>query len=173
MSRLEQEVGELLQKRRLSLAVAESCTGGLLGHLITNVPGSSDYFLGGVISYSDKAKENLLGVRHETLKGKGAVSKEAALEMAYGARDKFAADVALAVTGIAGPSGGTPEKPVGLVYIALVAESCEKCEKHIWKGASHNFKGRLNNKRESAEAALKMLMEYLQEHKSNFRKELI
>jgi len=153
---LEAEIGELLRAKRLTLALAESCTGGLLGSLITDVPGSSDYFLGGVISYSDEAKERLLGVRHETLLREGAVSARAALEMARGARDLFHSDLALAITGIAGPGGGSEEKPVVLVYIALAAPDKELCERHSWQG------DRLENKRRSAERALELLKEYLE-----------
>jgi PncC family amidohydrolase len=153
---LEEEVGELLRAKRLTLATAESCTGGLLGHLITNVPGSSAYFLGGVVAYSNEAKERLLGVRHETLMEEGAVSAAVALEMARGARALFGADLALSTTGIAGPGGGTPQKPVGLVYIALVAPDRELCERQIWGGE------RLENKRRSAEQALLLLKGYLE-----------
>ncbi len=152
---LEEKVGALLRARGLTLATAESCTGGLLGHMITNVPGSSDYFLGGVVAYSNAAKERLLGVRAETLAKEGAVSAAVALEMARGARRLFDSDLALATTGIAGPGGGTEEKPVGLVYIALVAPTRELCERHIWQGE------RVENKRRTAERALKLLLEHL------------
>ncbi|MCR4403934.1 MAG: CinA family protein [Candidatus Acetothermia bacterium] len=152
---LEERVGELLRARGLTLAVAESCTGGLLGHSLTNLPGSSDYFLGGVIAYSNRAKERLLGVRRETLESEGAVSELTAREMARGARRLFGSDLALATTGIAGPGGGTPEKPVGLVYVALAAPDKELCVRHIWQG------DRLENKRRSAERALELLVEYL------------
>jgi PncC family amidohydrolase len=153
---LEADIGELLRAKRLTLAIAESCTGGLLGHLITNVPGSSDYFRGGVITYSDEAKERLLRVAHETLAKHGAVSEATALEMARGARDLFRSDLALAITGIAGPGGGTEEKPVGLVYIALAAPDRELCERHVWQG------DRGENKRRSAERALELLKGYLE-----------
>ncbi|HIC95976.1 TPA: CinA family protein [Candidatus Bipolaricaulota bacterium] len=152
---LEERVGELLRTRGLTLAVAESCTGGLLSHLITNVPGSSAYFLGGVVAYSNAAKERLLGVRRETLE-EGAVSAAAAKEMARGARALFGTDLALATTGIAGPGGGTADKPVGLVYIALAAQDRELCERRIWRS------GRMENKLRSAERALEMLKEYLE-----------
>jgi len=153
---LEERVGELLRTRGLTLAVAESCTGGLLSHLITNVPGSSAYFLGGVVAYSNAAKERLLGVRRETLEEEGAVSAAAAKEMARGARALFGTDLALATTGIAGPGGGTADKPVGLVYIALAAQDRELCERCIWRS------GRMENKLRSAERALEMLKEYLE-----------
>ena len=152
---LEKQIGKLLSQRGWTLAVAESCTGGLLGHRITNVSGSSSYFRGGVISYSDELKESMLGVPEETLIEHGAVSKETALAMAQGARCVLDTDVALSVTGIAGPAGGTPEKPVGLVYIGLAAEGADLWEKYIWQG------DRTENKEQSAEAALKLLLKYL------------
>jgi PncC family amidohydrolase len=152
---LEQEVGDLLTRGGLTLAVAESCTGGLLGHRITAVSGSSAYFQGGVISYSNEAKEHILCVPHQTLVEHGAVSEETALAMARGARHLLDTDIALSVTGIAGPTGGTAEKPVGLVYIGLAAEGVEICEKHIWQG------DRSQNKEQSAEAALDLLLRYL------------
>jgi PncC family amidohydrolase len=152
---LEEQTGALLSQRGWSLAAAESCTGGLLGHRITNVPGSSTYFQGGIISYSNDAKEEILAVPHETLVEHGAVSEETALAMAHAARRLFDTDIGLSVTGIAGPTGGTTEKPVGLVYIGLAAEGFALCEKHIWKG------GRAHNKQQSAEAALRLLLKYL------------
>ncbi len=152
---LERQVGELLTQRGWMLAVAESCTGGLLGHRITSVSGSSAYFAGGVISYSNEAKERILGVLHETLVDHGAVSAETALAMARGARRLFRADMAVSVTGVAGPTGGTPEKPVGLVYLGLAVEGAELYERHVWEG------DRAANKEQSAEAALKLMLEYL------------
>jgi PncC family amidohydrolase len=152
---LEEKVGELLSQRGWTLAVAESCTGGLVGHRITNVSGSSAYFEGGVISYSNEVKEHVLGVPLETLIDHGAVSKETVLAMARGVRRLLGTDVAVSITGIAGPTGGTPEKPVGLVYIGLAAEDAESAEKHIWAG------DRESNKAQTAEAALKLLFSYL------------
>ena len=149
-------VGPLLHARGATIATAESCTGGLIGSLLTDVPGSSDYVLGGVIAYADAVKQGLLGVRAETLDALGAVSQEVALQMARGARRLLGADYALAVTGIAGPTGGTPGKPVGLVYIALVGPGVERCERHVWDG------GRLENKLYSARRALRMLIEHLE-----------
>ncbi len=153
--KLESVAGELLRERRMTLAVAESCTGGLLGHLVTNISGSSDYFVGGIISYSNDAKERILLVRGETLQEHGAVSEETAREMARGARRLLRADVALAVTGIAGPGGGTAEKPVGLTYLALATADHEICHKFVWDG------DRASNKMSSARAALEMLIDYL------------
>jgi len=152
---LEVLVGKLLVQRGMTVALAESCTGGLVASTLTDVPGSSDYFLGGVVAYSNQAKEKLLRVRHETLLTHGAVSEQTAREMARGARRIFGADVALSVTGIAGPGGGTLEKPVGLTYIALSATDVETCEQHIWKG------DRWGNKAQSAQAALRLLQQYL------------
>jgi PncC family amidohydrolase len=114
-----ERISKVFTENKLTLAVAESCTGGLLGHTITQVPGCSVWFLGGVISYSNEVKETLLDVFKETLIEYGAVSGEVALEMACGVRLKLGSDVSIAITGIAGPNGGTAKKPVGLVFIAL------------------------------------------------------
>ncbi|MFQ6673856.1 MAG: nicotinamide-nucleotide amidohydrolase family protein, partial [Fidelibacterota bacterium] len=116
---LEEAVGRLLREEGLTLAVAESCTGGLLADRLTDVPGSSDYFLGGVVTYSDGAKVSMLGVKEDTLASTGAVSEETAREMARGVRELLQAHLGVAITGIAGPTGGTPGKPVGLTYIGL------------------------------------------------------
>jgi PncC family amidohydrolase len=154
---LELIVGGLLQQRGLTLAVAESCTGGLIGHRITSVPGSSAYYQGSITAYSYDAKELILHVRHDTLYQYGAVSEQTAREMAQGVRRVFRADVGLAVTGIAGPGGGMPEKPVGLVYIALATPDGEWVEQQVWTG------NRLENKEHSAEAALGLLWRYLED----------
>jgi nicotinamide-nucleotide amidase len=119
---MEAVVGALLKERGLTLALAESCTGGLVGHRLTAVPGSSTYLKGGVVAYSNAAKEQILGVSAATLREHGAVSEDTAEEMASGARRVLGADLGLAVTGIAGPEGGTPDKPVGTVCLALVAD---------------------------------------------------
>jgi nicotinamide-nucleotide amidase len=116
---LSATVGRLLRQSRQTLSVAESCTGGMISALLTDIPGSSDYFRGGVVAYANDAKEELLGVARTTLERHGAVSEEAAREMASGARKRFESDLAAAVTGIAGPDGGTPEKPVGTVWFGL------------------------------------------------------
>ena len=154
---LEELIGRLLIEKKLTLALGESCTGGLVAHRLTNVPGSSSYVLGGIIAYSNEAKERLLGVRHETLEEHGAVSAETAIEMARGARTARGADVGLSVTGIAGPGGGTPDKPVGLVYVALAAGDWEQVKRLVWSGS------REENKAQSAEVALVLLREYLSE----------
>jgi nicotinamide-nucleotide amidase len=119
---MEETVGRLLAQRGLTLGVAESCTGGLIGHRITEVPGSSGYYLLGVVTYSDAAKRRMLGVRTETLERHGAVSEETAEEMAEGVRAAAAADLGVATTGVAGPGGGTEDKPVGTVCVALAWE---------------------------------------------------
>ena len=116
-------VGRLLRDSGKTLAFAESCTGGLASAMLTDVPGSSAYFLGSVISYANEAKANLLGVAEATIRAHGAVSAESAVEMARGARERFDSDFAMAITGIAGPDGGTPEKPVGTVFLALASRS--------------------------------------------------
>lgn len=159
---LEEQVGKILREKQLKLTLAESCTGGLVGHRITNVPGSSDYYLGSITAYAYEAKERLLGVKHETLIQFGAVSRETALEMAQGARMALAADfsleacVGVAITGIAGPGGGMPNKPVGLVWFGLcVPEGCYAWH-FIWKG------DRLQVKTQSADKALELLLAYLQ-----------
>lgn len=115
---LEQEIGELLKAKKLSLSTAESCTGGGIAALITSVPGSSDYFNGGIVAYSNEVKMSLLHVSAETLENYGAVSCETVTEMAKGAMKTLKTDCAVATSGIAGPGGGTPEKPVGTVWIA-------------------------------------------------------
>jgi nicotinamide-nucleotide amidase len=128
---MENVVVRLLTERKQSLALAESCTGGHLAHRVTNVPGASVIFSGGVVSYANEAKEKLLGVRAETLRLHGAVSEAVAREMALGVREKLGSDFALAVTGIAGPGGGTPEKPVGTVFIALAAADGVEVERRL------------------------------------------
>lgn len=152
---VEVRIGELLRQHGLRLAVAESCTGGLVGHRITNVPGSSTYFIGGVTSYAYEAKVRLLGVRWATLEAQGAVSRETVLEMARGVRQAMAADIGVAVSGIAGPGGGTPEKPVGTTWIGLSARGHEDAWLYRFQG------DRLQIKEQAAEQALLRLSEYL------------
>lgn len=151
----EETVGRLLRQCGLRLAVAESCTGGLVSHRITNVPGSSDYFMGGITAYANEAKAGLLGVSRETLETYGAVSRETALEMAQGVRLALQADIGLGITGIAGPGGGTPQKPVGLVWIALCTDERSDARRFLWSG------DRLQVKEQSAQAALEWLAEFL------------
>lgn len=153
---LAEEVGQALRAKKKTLAVAESCTGGRLGDMITEVPGSSDYFLGGIISYSNDAKVNLLGVDRETLRQKGAVTEEVALQMAAGTRRALGADIGVGVTGVAGPGGGTATKPVGLVYIAVSSGEASVCRRNLFKGSRSSIK------KQSAERALLMLKDLLE-----------
>ena len=159
---LEVQVGHWLCRRGLKLVAAESCTGGLIGHLLTNVPGSSETFLGSIASYANEAKEQWLGVQHETLQQHGAVSEAVVIEMARGARQRMAGAfpieslVGVSVSGIAGPGGGTPEKPVGLVWIGLSAPNFERAWKFVWDG------DRIANKEISAQQALRLVLDYLQ-----------
>jgi nicotinamide-nucleotide amidase len=153
---LEERVGQMLLSRHYTLAVAESCTGGLVGHRLTNIAGSSAYYLGGVVAYAYDAKERLLDVNHNTLYDFGAVSEQTAREMARGVRRALGADVGVSVTGIAGPGGGLPGKPVGLTWVALSARDVELAEQYIWTG------DRASNKAQSAEAVLKMVLAHLE-----------
>jgi nicotinamide-nucleotide amidase len=152
---VEVRLGKRLTELGKTLAVAESCTGGLLGHRITDVAGSSDYFLGGIIAYAYEAKERLLNVRHSTLYEFGAVSEQTAGEMARGARRALGADFGLAVTGIAGPGGGLPDKPVGTTWVAVSTRMGEWTRLHQWEG------NRDENKTSSVEAVLELLLEVL------------
>jgi nicotinamide-nucleotide amidase len=139
---LQQVVAKCLLNKGLTLALAESCTGGLVGHLLTNVPGSSAFLNRGYIVYSNQAKMEDLGVSEETLKSFGAVSEQTALEMAEGARLKAKSDLGLAITGIAGPGGGTATKPVGLVYMSLASSGDTITQRHLWKGTRDQIKNR-------------------------------
>lgn len=132
---LAASVGRLLKEKGRTLSLAESCTGGLVSSLLTDVPGSSAYFLGTVVPYADRSKETLLGVAEETLRRHGAVSAETARELARGALERFGSDLAASITGIAGPDGGTPEKPVGTVFFAVVdRDGREKASKRFFGG---------------------------------------
>ncbi|HSO11101.1 MAG TPA: CinA family protein [Anaerolineales bacterium] len=153
---LEIEIGRLLQQRGLKLGLVESCTGGLVGHRVTNIPGSSEYFMGGVVSYSYEAKVSVLGVSWDTLNTFGAVSQNTVLEMARGAKKLLDVDIAVSISGIAGPGGGTVDKPVGTTWVGLVANDGE------WAREFHFNGDRGQNKASSADAALKMLLDYLQ-----------
>jgi nicotinamide-nucleotide amidase len=137
---LEGVVGELLLKKKMTLAVAESCSGGLIGHRITNIPGSSAYFEGGVIVYSNRAKMDWLGVPRRLLSRHGAVSEETALALARGILKRSRADLGLAVTGIAGPGGGTPEKPVGTVWMALASAKGVQASRFLFGGRRRQIK---------------------------------
>jgi PncC family amidohydrolase len=158
---LEIQIGPLLRVKGVKLVLAESCTGGLVGHRITNVPGSSDYYLGSITAYAYEAKERLLGVKHATLVAYGAVSRETALEMARGVRQALAPDfgiehvIGLSLTGIAGPGGGTPTKPIGLVWIGFSTPTGDWAWSYVFQG------DREKNKADSAEQALKIIKSYL------------
>ena len=134
MMTVEEKALELLRARGLTCATAESCTGGGVGAALTSVPGASDVFLGGVVSYSNAVKRDVLGVRAETLADFGAVSSETAEQMAAGVRRLTGADLAVSVTGVAGPGGGAAEKPVGLVWFALASAGGVRSEKAIFAG---------------------------------------
>jgi PncC family amidohydrolase len=149
-------IQELMIERGLTVATAESCTGGLIGYALTENGGSSEFYSGGLISYSDELKEHELGVEHETLERHGAVSAQTCLAMAEGARLRYEASVGLAVTGIAGPSGGSDQKPVGLTYMGVADESGHDVRRSVWAGDRHE------NKVLSAEAALQLLLDRLE-----------
>jgi len=148
-------VGGLLRKSNKTLAVAESCSGGLIGHRLTNVPGSSAYFREGVIAYSNAAKIDLLFVSSELIETHGAVSLQTAKAMAHGVRRRARADFGLSVTGIAGPSGGTSDKPVGLVFIALAWRGGTEVQKNLFPGTRDRIKI------QSAQKALDILRRHL------------
>ncbi len=149
-------IGSLLQERHLKLVAAESCTGGLIGSRITDVSGSSEYFLGSIVAYAYEVKVSLLDVSWDTLNTHGAVSRATVIEMAKGARNRLGGDIALSVSGIAGPDGGTPEKPVGTTWVGLITKESE------WAKEFHFSGNREQNKSSAAAAALQMLLDYLQ-----------
>lgn len=152
---MENSLSDLLISSTLTIAVAESCTGGLIGHLITSVPGSSTYFMGGIISYSNQAKRDLLGVSHETLIKYGAVSDRTAIEMAAGVKERFKSDIGLSVTGIAGPDGGSVEKPVGTVFMGFSFDAEPFSVKYLFRGIRSEIK------QQTAETALENIRRHL------------
>ncbi len=154
---LSQAVGEILIKQGKQIATAESCTGGYIAHLITSISGASAYFPGGVVSYSYEMKEKMLGVRAETLAQFGAVSEEVVREMSLGALDAFGADVALSISGIAGPNGGTPDKPVGTVWMAVSSRDRTVVQKHLFG------RDRLKNIQMTGTYALNLVRKFLLE----------
>lgn len=156
---LEEVTGRLLRRVKKTIAIAESCTGGLLGHRITNVPGSSDYFSQGVQAYSNESKIQMLGIQADLIHTYGAVSQEVARAMAQGIRERSGADIALSITGIAGPAGGSPEKPVGLVYTAIAFDGGVDVVKNVFLG------DRAMVKSQSAQKALDMLRRHLLQYK--------
>ncbi|MFO7996727.1 MAG: CinA family protein [Dehalococcoidia bacterium] len=161
MAELEAEIGGLIREyqaktgKLLTIGTVESATGGRIADRITDVPGSSDYFKGSVVAYSNEVKIALLGVKKETIENYGAVSGQTAVEMAEGGRKLLNVDICVSDTGVAGPSGATPEKPVGLFYLGLAAEGESLSQKHTFLG------NREDNKRDAAEAVLNMLKQYL------------
>ncbi len=141
--------------RGISIATAESCTGGLIGHAITTIAGSSGYYRGGIVSYADDVKVTVLDVPRPTIVHHGAVSAQVAVAMAEGARRHVACDYGVAVTGVAGPSGGSEAKPVGLTYVATAGPDGQQVRRYVWDG------DRAANKERSAAAALRLLLEVL------------
>jgi nicotinamide-nucleotide amidase len=155
MPGIELEIGELLRRKGLTLGAVESATGGLISHLVTSVPGSSDYFKGSVVSYSNEVKSGVIGVKTATLKQHGAVSAQVAGEMAAGGKKLLNVDICLSDTGIAGPGGATPGKPVGLFFLGLAHKDGVFNRKHEFHGE------RTQNVKSAAQAALEWLQEYL------------
>ena len=149
---LARRVGVACRDRGIRIGTAESCTGGLVAHLITEVPGSSDYFTGGFVTYSNDLKTGLVDVPGDVLEAHGAVSAQVARAMADGARRRLSVDLAVAVTGVAGPDGGTAAKPVGLTYVAVADADGDDVRRHVWDG------DRTGNKRLSAAAALDLVL---------------
>ncbi len=154
-SALEEQIGVLLRTRGMKLATAESCTGGLLANRLTDVPGSSEYFVGGIVAYAYEAKVALLHVSWDTLQAYGAVSSETVLEMARGAREALSVDLAISISGIAGPGGGLPNKPVGTTWFGLVAPDGE------WSYLRQFTGNRIENKAQASQEALQLLIDYL------------
>lgn len=155
MEALEFSTGRLLAEEKLTIACAESCTGGLLTSRLTDVAGSSAYVKGSVVSYSNEIKERLVGVKSATLSEYGAVSKQTAGEMAEGIRKAIETDIGVGVTGIAGPDGGTPQKPVGLVYIAVAGSHGTVIRENHFKGTRSEIK------LQTTETALEMIKDYI------------
>ena len=155
--KIEVQLGELLRTRGLKLATAESCTGGLIADRLTNVPGASEYFLGGVVAYAYPVKAALLGVAWDTLNLHGAVSREVVIEMARGALLSLGADIAVSVSGIAGPGGGLPDKTVGTTWLGLATSDGEWARQFVWD------RDRRGNKELSADAAMQFVMDYLRD----------
>lgn len=161
MAKLEVEIAELIKgyeaktRKLLTIGTTESATGGRIADRLTNVPGSSDYFRGSLVAYSNEVKISVLGVKKETIENYGAVSSQTAIEMAEGGRRLLGVDICVSDTGIAGPSGATPEKPVGLFYVGIAAEDMSSAD-------VYNFQGdRQENKRKATQAALTTLKQYL------------
>ena len=152
---LEEQVGKALKERKLTLSVAESCTGGLMASRITDIPGSSQYFRGGIIAYQNDVKESILGVPPEVISEYGVISEETVRAMATGCQRLFASDIAVAITGLAGPGGGTAETPVGLVYIGVATSTGVVAHRFQWSG------DRIQNKKSAVHAAITLIREAL------------
>jgi PncC family amidohydrolase len=153
---LETRLGKLLAEQGLKIAVAESCTGGLIAKRITDIPGSSEYFEAGLVTYSNAAKEKFLGVSGDLLIAKGAVSREVAGEMAEGVRAANGVDIGLSVTGVAGPGGGTVEKPVGTVFMGLSVATVRRVREHHFSGDRKLIRS------QTADAALTFILDYFE-----------
>lgn len=149
---LARRVGDACRARRVRIGAAESCTGGLVGHLLTEIPGSSDYFAGSLVTYANEAKIVLADVPAQALEAHGAVSAQVAIAMAHGARRRLGVDLVVSVTGVAGPDGGTASKPVGLTYLAVADDAGDTVQRFVWDS------DRTGNKRLSAAAALELLL---------------
>ncbi|MEM9026109.1 MAG: CinA family protein [Verrucomicrobiota bacterium] len=158
MENIVAPLAEILISRRLTLVTAESCTGGLVGSWLTDWPGSSRFYLGGIQAYANSVKISMLGVPDTILESEGAVSEACAAAMAEGVRRRFGADYAISTTGIAGPGGGTPEKPVGLVYCGIAGSNGSEVSRNVWTGS------RFENKQASAQAAIELLAQHLMNH---------
>ena len=171
MEKLEIEIAEIITEYRdrtgkqLTIGTTESATGGGIADRLTNTPGSSDYFKGSVVAYSDKVKIDILGVREETIENHGAVSSQTAIEMAQGGKSLLGVDICVSDTGIAGPSGGSSEKPVGLFYIGLAARDDKFSSSYVLQG------NREENKRHAVEEALNILKQYLIQYLNKWERE--
>lgn len=161
MMKIEEKVGEWLRNNQMTLATAESCTGGGVAALVTSVPGSSEYFKGGIVAYSNEVKMRLLGVSAETLEKHGAVSRETVIEMAHGAMKTLKTDCAVATSGIAGPGGGTPDKPVGTIWMAVA------CRGKVVARKEEGDLGRAGNVQRTIQDALALLCEMLEQFSLN------
>jgi len=159
---IEIELGKLLSMRGYTISVAESFTGGLIGHTITNAPGSSRYFQGGVIAYANEVKMKILGVSEQTLINYGAVSEQTVLEMARGVRSALNTDIGISSSGIAGPDGGSVEKPVGLAWLGLSAAELEQAEQFMFSGDRYQIK------KQATQTAIQLLIEFLAKLTQNF-----
>jgi PncC family amidohydrolase len=162
LSSIEIELGKMLSMRGLTISVAESFTGGLIGHTITNAPGSSRYFQGGVIAYANEVKMEILGVSEQTLINYGAVSEQTVLEMARGVRSALNTDIGISSSGIAGPDGGSVEKPVGLAWLGLSASELEQAEQFMFSGDRYQIK------KQATQTAIQLLIEFLTKLTQNF-----